>query len=154
MIKKLFKYLFIIFIIVIFVSGCGVQKKVLTVDEFRSISEDRGYHFFDVSDRFLDDDKIVSASLAATSVWQVEFYVLDNKDHAIEMYDSNIHTFLGEKDSNSYEKKEKGLNYENYSLTTNKTYMYVCRVDNTIIYSRVPVEYRSNIIKFINKLKY
>ncbi len=149
------KRLFTIILISIFiVTGCSIHKNAITADEFEKIVNENEYYFFDVSEKFRDDKKVKSASMAATTVWQVEFYVLDNKTSAKEMFESNKQVAITEKTNTSYEEVKKGTNFESYALTTNKTYTYICRVDNTIVFSRTPVEYRNKTKSFIKKIKY
>ena len=151
--RKLFIYI-LLFISLFLLTGCSLKKKALSMDEFQDITIKNNYMFLDVTDQFEYNKSIKKAGLAATSVWQLEFYVFDNKDNAQDMFDNNVKLFKKEKNSTSLQVTNKVFNYENYALTTNKYYMYISRVDNTVVYSRVPVEYRSKIKKFVEKLEY
>ena len=149
------KMIIILLLIAIFlITGCSIHKTAISSNDFENITNENEYYYFDVSEKFKDDNKVKSASMAATTVWQTEFYVLNNKTSAIEMFESNKQVAEVEKTNTSYEETKKGTNYESYSLTTNKTYTYICRVDNTIIFSRVPVEYRGKTKSFVKKLGY
>ena len=140
--------------IIFIITGCSIHKTAINSNDFEKIATDNEYYFFDVSEKFSDDKKVKSASMAATTVWQTEFYILNNKTSATEMFESNKQVAIAEKTNTSYEETKKGTNYESYSLTTNKTYTYICRVDNTIIFSRVPIEYRNKTKSFVKKLGY
>ena len=153
MMRKVFIY-FCLFISLFILTGCSLHKKAISFDEFQSITMSSNYHFLDVTEQFSYDKRIKKAGLAATSVWQVEFYIFDSKDSADAMFQSNVKSFKEVKGSTSFEEKINMFNYKTYALTTNAQYMYVCRVDNTVAYSRVPVEYRDKVIKYIGKIGY
>ena len=144
-------------ILIIFISllccGCNSNRKAITMDEFRSKTVEKDYNFFDVTDNFLDNTNIKEASMAATNIWHIEFYILDTDLHAEEMFEFNKKSFLEIKDnSKSY---SEDINKKNiYSLTTIKEYMYVSRIDNTLIFARVPVENRGAVKRFIKDLGY
>lgn len=152
--KRKFFICFCLFLSLFILTGCSLRKKVISFDEFQSITMKSNYHFLDVTDQFNYDKRIKKAGLAATSVWQVEFYIFDTKDSADAMFQSNVKSFKEEKGSTSFEEKINMFNYKSYALTTNAQYMYVCRVENTVVYSRVPVEYRDKVIKFMKKIGY
>ncbi len=151
------KRYFVILIIIICLftlTGCSLMKKKISLDEFQDYTNSKNYNFFDVTDNFDYNKEVKKAGMAATTVWQIEFYIFDTKEHAIDMFNINKKLFKKDKNNNSYEYMNDGINYKYYTLTTNKTYMYICRVDNTVIYCRVPVEYRNKVKRFIKDMGY
>ena len=51
-------------------------------------------------------------------------------------------------------KSTNGKNYETYELISNGYYMYVSRIDNTLIYAYNKIEYEKEVKQIIKELKY
>lgn len=151
--KKKF-FILCLFLIMITLTGCSLKRDPVSMDDFQKLTEEKNYNFMDVSDQFEEDDKILKAGLCATSVWQIEFYELDTVEHAKEMFESNKNSFEEEKGITSSELSNTMINYQIYALTTKDTYMYISQCENTVLYIRTPVEYRSKVKKFVKDLGY
>ena len=148
-------YLLLLFIIFICV-GCQVERKSVSMQQFQELALAHDYQFFDVTDDYKNNKRVIEAGMIATTVWHTEYYILDTTEHAEEMFLTNKDFFKEQKKaSTSYfedEKKEK--NYQFYSLTTNHAYMYISRIDNTILYIHVPVEYHRKVKNIAKELEY
>ena len=120
------------------------------------MTNQKEYYFLNTTENFQDDSMIQEAGLAYTAVWQIEFYVLDTEEDAITIYQKNITNYEDLKDTiNTYSLTEKTYrNGETYSLTTNTKYLYVSRIDRTVLFIYVPVEYRSKVSRFAKDLGY
>ena len=147
----------LLFIICIFcLTGCSSKRHAITIDEFEQMTNQKEYYFLNTTENFQDDSMIQEAGLAYTAVWQIEFYVLDTEEDAITIYQKNITNYEDLKDTiNTYSLTEKTYrNGETYSLTTNTKYLYVSRIDRTVLFIYVPVEYRSKVSRFAKDLGY
>ena len=147
------KLLGILLLGIVCFTGCQSSHKAITVDEFQDITKKNNYYFSDVSEQF-DDEKIERVVMASTTVWHVEYYVLDTVENAQDMFESNRISFKETMISTSYEKEKNTKNTKCYQLTTSYEFMYIYQVDNTLLFARVPVEYRSKVLKFIQDLDY
>lgn len=147
------KYLSIILLILVLFSGCSLRKNVYSFDKFQEYTITNEYQFTDITDQ-VDNKNIIEAGMASTSTWHIEYYHLNNKEEALKMFNYNKSTFENSTKVKSLQLESTGLNYNYYSLTTNKTFMYVCQVDDTLIYASVPVEYRKKVLKFIQNMGY
>ena len=59
-----------------------------------------------------------------------------------------------ENSKNSKEVSNSSGNFTTYSLTDNGYYIYLCKVDDTLLYTRVKEEYKEEVDKFIQELGY
>ena len=106
-------------------------------------------------EQYSEYDFINEATVAASDdKWQVDFYVLDDSTQAKDMFNNNKSIFESYKGKNSLESSTALGNYENYSLTSSGYYMYICRVDNTLVYASVIDSYKDEVKEFIEKLGY
>ena len=135
-------------------NGCQSSKKPITLEEFQTYTEGKEYVFMNISEQFDYDEKVESAAMASTSVWHVEFYILDSQENAEEIFEANRLSFQETKISTSAEKEKTAYHSKTYELTTSYEFMYLCQVDNTLLFARVPVEYRSKVLSFAKGLNY
>lgn len=151
------KYLItIICIITLFiVTGCG-NKEVLKTEEFNKICEDNDLIITDAKDQFEDVSYVEDASIASSIAgWQIEFFTFEDEEHAKDMFEKNKEDFEESKEGNIV--TEKGVdmnNYSTYSLTTSTNYMYISRVENTVIYLKVSESNKKDAEKIIKELNY
>lgn len=138
------------------VTGCSLfSKKAVTSSQFKSVAEKNNLTVIDAKSQMSEYEYIYEALLAkASEGWQVEFYVLSTNNDAKEMYDTNRKKF---EDSKSGTVKEKFLTvreYSMYDLESGGYYMHLTKVDNTLLYVRVPSNYKENAKKIIKDLGY
>ena len=151
---KKMKYFGFIFILILLITGCSLKKDIMTMDDFKRISEDSKCTFVDSTDSFVEVDGITKVGIASNGYWQVEFYQLSTNLKAADLFESNKQGFLEDSSTTSVEKSTKGTNYQTFSLTTGTSYMYLSVVENTLLYVRVPVEYRDQVRKLVEKTGY
>ena len=84
----------------------------------------------------------------------MEMVIYDTDENAIKAQDSQIATFNNMKGSGAVISKDKGENYYNYNMITNGYYTISTRIDNTLIFTRVPVDYKEQIDNVLNELGY
>lgn len=149
--KKIF-----IILLILLCFGCGKIQSPITLEEFQDNCDKNELYFYDISDNFKESQKVIQAGMASTSVWHIEFYIFNEEDDAIEAYESNKQNFLDvKKESTTFTDSDKSYNNKvTYSLTTNTTYYYISRIDETMIFVQVPVEYRGRVKKFHESLGY
>ena len=137
----------------LFVTGCG-NKKAITPQEFTSIAQANNYNVSDATNQFSDYSQVREVKIARNNDYQIEFYVLNSESDAKSMYEYNKSLFEAYKISNYSESHVDLNNYSTYSLQSSGYYMFLSRIDNTLVYVKEPVEYKSNIDEFIKKLGY
>ena len=153
--KKKLLLLFICMLTLLFVTGCDFTKKAITTDQFKKIAESKGLYAVDVKEQFKDFSFIKEATVAASQEgWQIEFYVLSDKDQAKSMYNKNLKTFQDYKGNGSKELKTEIGNYNKYTLETKDYYRLLTRVDSTFLYVEVPVVVKDKVNDVIDELGY
>lgn len=142
----------ICFLMLFTLVGCG-SKTVKTTDEFKTIAKSYNYTITDVSDKY--SSGIIEATYAESSDnWEILFFVFDEEANATARFNKEKETFEKYKGNSSSESSSRMGNYSSYTLTSSGYYMHVCRVDNTLLYARVPDTYKSDAKKIIKELGY
>ena len=141
------------FMMMFLLTGCG-SKKVISTETFKSTAESNGYTVTDVSAQYAQYDFVKEATVAQQKGFQIEFYMLSDKENAESMFNTNKTTFEGYKGSTATEASANMSNYSSYTLNSSGYYMHLCRVDNTLLYVRVEKDYKDTVNKIINELGY
>ena len=142
-----------LFLTVFLLTGCGNKTK-LTTKEFESIAKKHNCTIYDVSNQYASYGFIKEAKVAKNDDWQIEFYIIDSAKNADVMYNINKQVFEGYKGSTSVYKTETLKNYSTYLLKSNGYYMYLSRVDNTLLYVKVNDTYQKQVEKIIKDMGY
>ncbi len=146
--KKIIKILMFLFIIVA-LSGCG-SKKVLKPSDVQNKLSSLGFSINDITN-YMEDKNIKSVITANNGKYQIEFFTFNSKKNAKEAYNTNVKSFLANKNV----KKEKNEdNYDKFTQELSDTYNVVIRLDNTLLYSSINLEYKNDLNKIIKKLNY
>lgn len=151
--KKKIVLFSVIFSLLLILTGCG-NKKAITPQEFVSIAQANNYNVSDATNQFSGYGQVREVKIASNYDYQIEFYVLNSESDAKSMYEYNKSLFEAYKVSNYSESHVDLNNYSTYSLQSSGYYMFLSRIDNTLVYVKEPVEYKSNIDEFIKKLGY
>lgn len=144
----------ICFFILFALTGCG-NKTVISTGDFKSKATNLGYETTNVKKQFAFYDYIKEAIVATNSKgYQVEFYVLESKEEAKNMFNTNKTIFESYKVNISKESTTNIANYSNYTLVSGGYYMYICRVDNTMFYARVKETFKDDVKTLVQELGY
>lgn len=150
--KNLFLFS-LLFSMLLILTGCG-NKKVITTDKFIDITEKNGFVTKDILDQFSNTDVLDATIANYNSDFQLEFYVLDSTEGAKEMFLNNKNIFETYKGSVSkYSSTDIG-NSSTYMLESSGYYMYLSRVDNTLLYVKVDDIYKERVKSIIKELGY
>ncbi len=154
MIKKKYFFGILCLAILFLLTACG-NKTAIATSKFASTMEKKGYTITDVSSQYSTYKYINEATVAQSpDGWQIEFYVLDNNANTKGMFNTNQKTFEAYKESSSAESSVNLGNYSTYTLTSAGYYMYLCRVDNTLLYVKVASEFKNTIKDLVKELGY
>lgn len=141
-------------VLLFIITGCG-NKTAITTTDFKSKMSNKGYANTDVISQYTDYVYIKEATVAqSTEGWQIEFYVLNDETNAQGMFNENKITFEGLKGNSSTESSTSLGNYSSYSLTSGGYYMHLCRVDNTLLFVKVPDTFKDTLKDLIKDLGY
>ena len=135
-------------------TGCG-KKKPTDVETFTKIAKDKGYDVVDVSKQYAQYEYVKSGTVVTSNNdWQIELYILEDEAGAKNMYNINKNIFEKEKHDSKTFSEVTMKNYATYTLKANKQYMYLSRVDNTLLYCNIESKYENKAKEFIKELGY
>lgn len=146
--KKIIK-LFTCLLIIVTLSGCG-SKKALKSNDIKNKLSNLGFTINDVTS-YMEDKNIKNVITANNGKYQIEFYTFDSKEDAKKAYENNVKNFTINK-KNKKEKHED--NYDKFTQELSDTYNMVIRLNNTLLYSSINLEYKRDLNKTIKNLGY
>ncbi len=147
--KKILKFLVVIAILVT-LCGCG-KKEALTDKELKDKLSNMGFNLHDITDS-MEDSNISVVRTANNRKYQIEYYVFKSADTAKTAYENNMKMF--EENKKYKGKKKSNDNYNKYIQKTDDYYNVITRIDNTLIYVSVNIDYKNDVNKVLNKLGY
>lgn len=132
------------------------QKTAVTIEGFKTVAEEKGYTVGDIQNQFSEYEYIEKAQVAVSKDYNylIEFYVIDSEENAKAFYNNNKVTLEAMKQENSIDTTTSINNYDIYTLKAGGKYMYIARVDNTIVYANVSDSVENNIKEFMKALGY
>ncbi len=141
--------------VVIFFVVIDKEKEYMSADEFYEEMEDEGYVMVDITAQYASYG-IDEAYLAVkpNQEYQIEFYELSSISKAESMFESNKENFKDRAGSKRVTSSYGFGNYDIYSLTSNGDFMYLCRIDNTLLYIDVDDSYKNEVKEIIDELEY
>ena len=154
-ITLLVSIILVIIIAAIFFVVIDKEKEYMSASEFYDEMEDEGFVMVDVTSQY-EAYGIDEAYLAVkpNQDYQIEFYELGSLGKAENMFETNKENFE-DRAGSTRSKTSYGIgNYDVYSLTSNGDFMYLCRVDNTLLYVDVDDRYKDEVREIIDELDY
>lgn len=141
------------------IGGCiyffaGSSKTIIDAATFSKLASENGFQTYDMTENYTDYDYVENATLAQNNEnvgVQVEYYNLASEDDAKEIYQINRQEIEDTKEEGDRVKSKSGRNYEMYYSEGSSYYKYVCRIQDTMIYTEVPAE-NAGIVKDFIKL--
>lgn len=132
------------------------EKDPITVEEFKSTMQDKGYTIIDAKKQFENYDYIKSAYIAMSSngEYQIEFYKMSDEKNATNFYEHNKSKFessASSPESTSYINMNK---YSKCTILANGDYMVVSRIKDTVIYLNVDARYKNQIKDLLKEIGY
>lgn len=135
-------------------AGCTMEKEAITSDEFAAHMQELGFEIVDVTNQM--DGQVESAVLALgeDAAYQLEFFEVSTEEQAESAYAQNKATFEMEKGSASTSFTGSGKNFHVYSQKSDGWFSYVCQVERTFLYARVPAEHQDTVEEAAKALGY
>ena len=145
-----------LFVGVLILTGC-TNKKPITSNDFYNRMKAKNFILTDVTDQYSEYPhmKKVYVAQSPNLEYQIEFCEISDNAKAKEVFESNKKTF-----ETSLGNVVKGkLNYDvnnvqKYRAISAGHYMALTRIDNTIVYVRVPETYYKTVSKILKSLGY
>ncbi len=150
------RVLLIAMCLVVLIGLTGCSKTALTTDKFKSVLEGKKFEITDTYKQHEDEGNYKEATLAKSeSGYEMEFVVLDNEGRAENVFSTKRGEFENLRSNTVSSQSEVNMgNYNSYSCHSNGLYMYVIRVDNTVLYLKVDDKYKDEVKSIIKELGY
>ena len=152
--KKKIILLIVLLLSIFTFTGCSINKKVLTKEEFKTKMEDKGYKVTDDSEGYADYEHFKNVSIATKDDYRIEYYEFDKLDYAKDIYEKSKEEL---EDENHVAKSTLEVNFGNhqkYEVTASKKYNITMRVDKTMIYVTTEEKYKKEIIEVLKEIGY
>ena len=135
-------------------AGCGGGRTAISVADFVKAAEEKGLTVADTADTYTDE--IFQSSRMATSPdgWKVVFFDIDSAEHAKTYFDTCKSFMESKKTGAGTSQITQRDNYALYSQTNGGRFMYVCYVDDTMVYVDVEDTHKSAVQDFVNSIGY
>lgn len=134
------------------------NKEPVSAKEFESIAKSNGYivGIDDQLENSYDYIKNVRIAIDKEDDYQVDLYILTDDEYAEKVFENNKAEFedIVEDEGNSSYRKTSSSKYDRYSATTSESYLYVARIENTVVYANVDIENKKEVQAFIKELGY
>jgi len=151
------KYVSVFLLLLIFctvLAGCG-KKEPINAESFNDIMTDKGYLVLDSAELYDADTSILESSyIAVGDGYQIEFLEFKKEKDAKYSYGLNVEKFKSNKGSSHLSSSKDFFNYSTFNLTSDDHFYIVSRIDNTLIYSEAPEEFKDEIKKVFEELGY
>lgn len=142
---------------VLAMAGCNTDKTPISGDTFSEKMEEAG---LSIHDQTAEKPEELGMSDVRTAIkegeYQIEFYEFKKEEDAKSLYKEQEGKL---KDKYESEKgtvktsKERG-NYASYKLYAEDEYYVLSRIGNTLVYSTTTGEYKNQVKKLVEDLKY
>ena len=145
-----------LFISILVLSGC-TNKKPISANDFYTMMKGKNYVLTDATSQFSEYDYVKKVYIAQSPdlKYQIEFYeLLDNKN-ASEFYNNNkkiFETSLGKIVKNKLDLNSKDVS--KYRAISSGHFMALTKINNTVLFARVPEEYSKAASSVIKSLGY
>ncbi len=151
--KKL-SLLLVIFVFVLTACGSEKTKESNNLENFMSVAGGYGYAVSDNLNGYKNVNYITGASMATFGDTELEMIIYDSEENAITVQNSQIDNFLKLKSTGESIHKDKGDNYYKYVMISNGYYMVSSRIDNTLIFTKTPLENKESVENVLNAMGY
>ena len=145
-----------LFVGVLILTGC-TNKKPITSNDFYNRMKAKNFILTDVTDQYSEYPHMKKVYVAQSPdlKYQIEFCEIENDKMAKKVFESNKETF--EKSLGNVVKARIDYNKDNvqkFKAISSGHFMAVTRINNTIIYVRVPQEYYKSVSSILKQLGY
>jgi len=148
--------IFGLLVLVLLLTACGANKEAIDEDDFISIMTDMKFKIVNVEEQFNQYKYFEEAIVAIqeNNNYQIEFYELENDGYAKSFYETNKEIFEQSKTDTSIKTNVDLTDSSKYTLTTDKEYKVLSRIEDTVIYLNVSKTYKDEVNNILKKLGY
>ena len=151
--KKIILSLLVAFMLI---AGTGCSKENLSNKEVTKILEEQGFAKEDVKytmEETVDYEKFNNIFKFSNSVYEFDYFELEDKDYAIKLYEQNKEILEKYKGDTSSEEKTKD-DYSKYVLEKDDNYHVLIRKGKTFLYGVVTTNNKSDFNDVLSSINY
>lgn len=151
--KKIILSLLVAFMLI---AGTGCSKENLSNKEVTKILEEQGFAKEDVKytmEETVDYEKFKNIFKFSNSVYEFDYFELEDKDYAIKLYEQNKEILEKYKGDTSSEEKIKD-DYSKYVLEKDDNYHVLIRKGKTFLYGVVTTNNKSDFNDVLSSINY
>lgn len=143
-------------LIFVFITGCGSNETRVAsnLERFNNVATLEGFNVQDNMKSYKNANYIAGAMIGSIGDTTIEMIIYNSSDDASKIQENQIENFNLLKATGATIEKEKGSNFYEYQIISNGYYMMSSRIDNTLIFCKVPLIYKDKIQKMIETLGY
>ena len=143
----------IIIVLSLFLTGCK-NKTAMTAEDFTNAMTKKEYKLVDkrLLSNYYEETNIITAEIAEDNY--IEFLILKSDEDAKKFYTTNKNYFDNSITSMKVKTDINIANYNTFTMSANKKYIVLSRVDNTIIVVESQEAQKDEIKKLIKELGY
>jgi len=129
------------------------NKEPISLTEYEVIAKSNGYLIYadETLKKEYDYIKKVSIAVDEKDDYQIELFVLENSFYSKEIFESNKSNLQKTASTSTSVNSPK---YEKYSASTSDNYLYIARIDNTVLFANVGIEHKDEVKEFIKEIGY
>lgn len=146
-------------IVIVFMLSIFLGKEPISAQSFESTAISSGYtvqiHYYYEEEYDSVDNAFVA--IDEQDDYQIAYLIVDSKDGAKEIFQSFKADLENIKDENkgyNHSSEASGSKYEKYELTTKDHFLYIARIENTIILVNAGAEDKAEVETFIKEINY
>lgn len=126
-------------------------KKAITVEQFEAKAKEKGYRIADIQNDITEKEEIINAKLAISEDYSyfISFYELKDNNAASNFYKEQKEEFSKTKEEGNEPVEKSSKSYEEYSLKSNGKYLYISRIENTIVQLNVKESEEQKVKEFL-----
>ena len=146
-------------IVIVFMLSIFFGKEPISAQSFESTAISSGYTVQIDNDFEKEFTSVDNAFVASDEEddYQIAYLIVDSKDGAKEIFQSFKADLENIKDENkgyNHSSEASGSKYEKYELTTKDHFLYIARIENTIILVNAGAEDKAEVETFIKEINY
>lgn len=143
----------IILIAVVFTTGC-VFYNVLKVSDFKDHFTALGYTISETETPKFDTGKTYLVASKEDIPYKIEYYEFDNEVEAKKVYEKYKKSIVDYITSDSKNHETTGAVFSKTTADSEKEYLVMSRVKNTLIFIAGTQDYKVEIDKLLKEIKY
>lgn len=146
-------------IVIVFMLSIFSGKEPISAQSFESTAVSSGYTV-QIDNNFGKKYDSINNAFIASDVeddYQIAYLIADSKDGAKEIFQSFKSDLENIKDENkgyNHSSEASSSKYEKYELTTKDHFLYIARIENTIILVNAGIEDKAEAESFIKEIGY